>query len=165
MNIQVVGDKPGGASAMKLLRSVCMKGLAALLLESLEAAQRYGITEALTADMARFINGRPFEDVMKRFVCGTAIHAGRRIHETTEAMTLLKSLGASTRMTKSTRDMLKSIADMGLRERFDGREPATIGPVLDAIIEFKVAKSAPTESGDARGAGSSARRVVSNEPE
>jgi 3-hydroxyisobutyrate dehydrogenase-like beta-hydroxyacid dehydrogenase len=122
---------------MKLLRSVCMKGLAALLLESLEAAQRYGITDALVTDMARFIDGRPFEEVIKRFVCGTAIHAGRRVHEANESMALLKSLDASTRMTKSTRKVLEDIAAMGLRERFDAREPKSIGPVLDAIIEIK----------------------------
>jgi 3-hydroxyisobutyrate dehydrogenase-like beta-hydroxyacid dehydrogenase len=137
MNIQVVGEKPGAASAMKLLRSVCMKGLAALLLESLEAAERYGITDALTADMARFIDGRPFQDLIKRWVCGTAVHAERRVHEMIEAATLLKSLGATSRMTKSTREMLQAIADMGLRERFDGREPDSIRPVLEAIIEIK----------------------------
>ena len=140
MNIQVVGTKPGAASAMKLLRSVCMKGLAALLLESLEGAQRYGITDALVADMARFIDGSPFEHLIKRWVCGTAIHAERRVHETTESMTLLRSLGASTRMTRSTRAILQDIADMGLRERFGAREPDTIAPVLDAIIELKSAK-------------------------
>ncbi|HEX2827306.1 MAG TPA: DUF1932 domain-containing protein [Burkholderiales bacterium] len=140
MNIQVVGEKPGAASAMKLLRSVCMKGLAALLLESLEAAERYGITDALVADMARFIDGRPYEDLIKRWVCGTAVHAERRVHEMTEAATLLKSLGASSRMTKSTREMLQSIADMGLRERFNGREPDAIAPVLQAIIEIKAAE-------------------------
>ena len=140
MNLEVVGEKPGAASAMKLLRSVCMKGLAALLLEALEGAQRYGITDALVADMARFIDGKPFEQVVKRFVCGTAIHAERRIHETTESAALLRSLGASTRMTRSTRAMLQEILDMGLRERFDAREPATIAPVLEAIIELKAAK-------------------------
>jgi 3-hydroxyisobutyrate dehydrogenase-like beta-hydroxyacid dehydrogenase len=147
MNIQVVGEKAGAASAMKLLRSVCMKGLAALLLESLEAAQRYGIADALAADMARFINGRPFEDVMKRFVCGTAIHAGRRVHEVSEAMALLKSLGASTRMTKSTRETLQSIDAMGLRERFGAREPDTMAPVLDAIIEVKQAVAEAARAG------------------
>ncbi len=140
MNIKVVGTKPGAASAMKLLRSVCMKGLAALLLESLEGAHRHGITDALVEDMARFMDGRPFEQVVKRFVCGTAIHAGRRVHETTEAMTLLRALGASTRMTRSTRAMLQEIADMGLRERFDAREPPTITAVLDAILEIRIAK-------------------------
>jgi 3-hydroxyisobutyrate dehydrogenase-like beta-hydroxyacid dehydrogenase len=137
MNIQVVGEKAGAASAMKLLRSVCMKGLAALLLESLEAAHRYGISEMLVADMGRFFEERRFEDVAKRFVCGTAIHAGRRIHETSESAALLKSLGAPTRMSRSTRETLQSIVDMGLRERFGGREPESIGLVLDAIIEIK----------------------------
>ena len=137
MNIEVVGDKPGAASAMKLLRSVCMKGLAALLIEALEAAQRYGITQALAADMARFIDGSPFQDIIKRHVCGTAIHAGRRVHEVSESLALLKSLDASTRMTKSTKEMLQEIAGMGLRERFGGREPATIEPVLDAITEIR----------------------------
>jgi 3-hydroxyisobutyrate dehydrogenase-like beta-hydroxyacid dehydrogenase len=145
MNIQVVGDKPGAASAMKLMRSVCMKGLAALLLESLEAAQRYGITDALVADMARFIDGRPFEQVVKRFVCGTAIHAGRRVHETTQAIALLRSLGASTRMTRSTRAMLQEIADMGLRERFNECEPEAIAPVLDAMIELKAVRPASSK--------------------
>jgi 3-hydroxyisobutyrate dehydrogenase-like beta-hydroxyacid dehydrogenase len=139
MNIHVVGEKVGAASAMKLLRSVCMKGLAVLLLESLEAAQRYGITDALVTDMARFIDGSPFEDLIKRWVCGTAIHAGRRVHEMSEAMVLLKSLGSSTRMTKSTRETLQSIADMGLRERFGAREPERMAPVLDAIIEIRSA--------------------------
>ena len=140
MNIQVVGDKPGAASSMKLLRSVCMKGLAVLLLESLEAAQHYGITHALVADMARFIDGSPFEDLIKRWVCGTAIHAGRRVHEVSESLALLKSAGASTRMTKSTKKMLEEIADMGLRERFGAREPAGIEPVLDAIIAIRAGK-------------------------
>ena len=142
MNIQVVGEKPGAASAMKLLRSVCMKGLAALLLESLEAAQRYGITDVLAADMARFFNGRPFEQVIKRYVCGTAIHAERRIHEMSESLALLRSLGASTRMTRATRETLQHVTDMGLRERFDAREPETIAPVLEAIIDAKRAEKA-----------------------
>jgi hypothetical protein len=38
--------------------------------------------------------------------------------------------------------MLQEIAEMGLRERFGGREPQTIQPVLDAIIEFKRDKAA-----------------------
>ena len=137
MNIQVVGEKPGAASAMKLLRSICMKGLAALLLESLEAAQRYGITEVLAADTARFLDSRPFEQLMKRWVCGTAVHAERRVHEMTESLALLRAVGAPTRMTRATRETLKSIADMGLRERFGAREPDTISPVLDAIIEIR----------------------------
>jgi hypothetical protein len=90
--------------------------------------------------MARFINGRPFEQIMKRFVCGTAIHSERRIHEVSESLALLKSLGASTRMTRAIRETLQQITDMGLREHFGAREPETIAPVLDAIIDAKRAQ-------------------------
>ena len=146
MNIQVVGERPGAASAMKLLRSVCMKGFAALLIEALEGAQRYGITDALAADTMRFIDSRPFEQIMKRWVCGTAIHAERRIHEMSESLALLQSIGASTRMTRATREMLRQIVDMGLRERFDAREPSDMASVLDAIIEAKSAKAAGSQA-------------------
>jgi len=134
MTVQLVGDKAGGASAMKLLRSVCMKGLAGLLLESLEAAQRCGVRDALAADMASFINDRPFEQIIKRFVCGTAVHAGRRIHEMADSLELLKSVGAPTRMTRATQAMFKELIAMKMPERYNGKEPDTIEPVISALI-------------------------------
>ena len=137
MNIQVIGEKPGAATAMKLMRSVCMKGLAALLLESLEAAQRYGILDAVAVDIAGSIDERPFAQIIKRFVCGTAVHAERRVHEMTESLELLRSLGASTRMTRATRAMLLDVVKLGLPARFGGREPDSIVPVLDAIVGAK----------------------------
>ncbi len=137
MNIKVVGNKAGGASAMKLIRSVCMKGLSATLLESLEAAQRYGILEASAADMAESMDERPFAQIMKRYVCGTAVHAERRVHEMTEALALLKALGSSTRMTRATRANLVEMGKMGLREKFNAREPDTVAAVIEAIVEIK----------------------------
>ncbi len=137
MKVQIVGDKAGAASAMKLIRSVCMKGLAGLLLESLEAAQRCGVRDAVAADMAAFIDDRPFQQVIKRFVCGTAVHASRRIHEMDDALELLKSVGAPTRMTRATHAMFKELIAMGMPERYNGREPDSIEPVLTAIIEAR----------------------------
>ena len=139
MNMQVVGEKPGAASAMKLIRSVCMKGIAAMLIESLEAAQRYGLLEAAATDIARSMDDVPFAQTMKRFVCGSAVHAERRVHEMTEALDLLKSLGSSTSMTRATRAKLKALAGMGLREEFGGREPPVIAPVLEAIVAKRAA--------------------------
>jgi hypothetical protein len=135
MPVQVVGAEPGAASAMKLIRSVCMKGLAALLLESLEAAQRCGVRDAVAADMAAFVDAKPFQQIIKRFVCGTAVHAGRRIHEMADSLELLKSVGAPTRMTRATHAMFKELIDMKMPERYNGREPDSIEPVLSALVE------------------------------
>jgi len=135
MNITVVGEKAGAASAMKLVRSVCMKGIAAVLLESLEAAERYGILNAVAADIAASLDERPFGQTMKRYVCGTAVHAERRVHEMKDCLELLQSLGATDRMTRATRSWLEDIRRSGLRERFGGREPEAIGPVMQAIVQ------------------------------
>jgi 3-hydroxyisobutyrate dehydrogenase-like beta-hydroxyacid dehydrogenase len=137
MVIQVVGDKPGAASAMKLIRSVCMKGIAAVLLESLEAAQRAGLLDYVPADLAASIDERPFEQIIKRYVCGSAVHAGRRVHEMTDCLELLRTLHSSNSMTRATRAKLASLEAMGLRERFGGREPDSIVPVMEAIAGAK----------------------------
>ncbi|HXF66613.1 MAG TPA: DUF1932 domain-containing protein [Burkholderiales bacterium] len=133
MNIQVIGERPGAASAMKLVRSIFMKGLAALLIETLEAAERGGIRDAVARDLARWMDAQPFERVMRRFVCGTAVHAARRVHEMQDALALLRALGSSTRMTRATRAVIRSIARRGLGERFGGREPENIAPVIEAL--------------------------------
>jgi 3-hydroxyisobutyrate dehydrogenase-like beta-hydroxyacid dehydrogenase len=137
MPVTVVGSKPGGASAMKLLRSVCMKGLSGVMIESLEAAQRYGVLEAVAADIAGSFEERSFAEYMKRYVCGTVVHAERRVHEMADALALLNSLGSSTRMTKATRANLVDLAKMGLREKFNAREPATIAAAIEAIVELR----------------------------
>lgn len=139
MNIQVVSDKAGAASAMKLIRSVFMKGLAGLLLESLEAARRSGIMDEVATDIAAFMDEHRFEQIIKRFVCGTAVHAERRVHEMNESLALLRMLGASTRMTSATRSMIMEVAGMGLRERFGGREPDSIDPVIEAYVQSRQA--------------------------
>jgi 3-hydroxyisobutyrate dehydrogenase-like beta-hydroxyacid dehydrogenase len=133
MNIQVIGEKPGAASAMKLIRSVCMKGLAAVLIETLEAAQRHGILDFVAADIAGTIDERPFAENVRRLVCGTAVHAERRVHEMADVIALLRDMGSSMRMTRTTRTVLQDVLKMGLRERFGGREPDSIAPVIEAI--------------------------------
>lgn len=133
-NISVVPGKAGAATAMKLIRSVTMKGLAALLIEALEAAHRHGILDAVAENMAASMDERPFSQIITRFVCGTAVHAERRVHEMSEALALLRSLGSSSRMTRATRSKLVEMSERGLRERFGGREPDSIRPVIEAIV-------------------------------
>jgi 3-hydroxyisobutyrate dehydrogenase-like beta-hydroxyacid dehydrogenase len=137
MNIGVLGGRAGAASAMKLIRSVFMKGLAGLLFESLEAAHRHGILEAVAADIAGSIDERPFAQNIRRFVCGTAMHAQRRVHEMGEVLALLQALGGSTRMTRATRAMISDIARMQLGRHFGGHEPKDIRPVIEAVAGMR----------------------------
>ncbi len=135
MNIQVVEGGAGAASAMKLLRAVFMKGMTALLLETMEAAQRRGIRAAVEAELIRWMDSMPFAQVIKRFVGSTAVHAGRRAHEMKDTLELLNSLGSSTRMTRATKAWFLDIARSGLPERLNGRVPDSIEPVIEALVK------------------------------
>jgi 3-hydroxyisobutyrate dehydrogenase-like beta-hydroxyacid dehydrogenase len=119
------------------MRSVMFKGLAGILLESLEAAHRYGMLDVVAKDIATTMDERSFMLNMKRYVCGTAAHAERRVHEMDDAMELLNSLGASTRMSRAAKAMLQDIVKFELPAHFNHREPDSMALVMDAIIEAK----------------------------
>ncbi|MGV3628087.1 MAG: DUF1932 domain-containing protein [Betaproteobacteria bacterium] len=133
MVINVVGANPGDASAMKLIRSVLMKGLAMLLLETMEAAQRRNILDAVIEDSSVTFNEIPFQKIIKRYVGGTAVHCERRIHEMKECLELLQGMGSTDRATKATIAMLRDMVKMGMPQQFKV-EPDTIHPVIDALI-------------------------------
>jgi 3-hydroxyisobutyrate dehydrogenase-like beta-hydroxyacid dehydrogenase len=133
MNIRVVGEHPGAATAMKLIRSVFMKGMAAVVMEALEAAHRHGALEAMAQDIAGYMDEHSFRNHLRRFVCGTAVHAERRAYEMGEVLALLKKLGSADTMTRATHKKLRQIAALRLREHFGGVEPAEIAAVLDAL--------------------------------
>jgi 3-hydroxyisobutyrate dehydrogenase-like beta-hydroxyacid dehydrogenase len=137
LNLRVVSTRPGAASALKLIRSIAFKGLAGVLLESLEAAHRYGMLDLVARDIAGSFDGQSFMHNMKRYVCGTAAHAERRVHEMDDALELLESLGASTRMSRATRGMLKDVVKLGLPAHFNHTEPESMALVMDAIVEAK----------------------------
>lgn len=133
MVINVVGSNPGDASAMKLIRSVLMKGLAMLLLETMEAAHRRNILDAVIEDSSVTFNEIPFQKIIRRYVGGTAVHCERRIHEMKECLDLLKEMGSTDRATKSTIAMLREMVAMGMPQKFT-TEPETIHPVIEALI-------------------------------
>ena len=137
MNLRAVSPRPGAASALKLIRSIAFKGLAGVLLESLEAAHRYGMLDLVADDITGSFAGQSFMVNMKRYVCGTAAHAERRVHEMDDALELLESLGASTRMSRATRGMLKDVVKLGLPAHFNHTEPESMALVMDAIVEAK----------------------------
>lgn len=136
MNIKVISAEPGAASAMKLIRSVCFKGLSSMLYESLEAAHRRGILDVCIEDFCGTFNDMPFEKLLKRFVCSTPAHAARRAHEMRESMELLQSLNGRVRMTRAISGFMNEVVSSGLSQKFP-READSVREVLDVWIAAK----------------------------
>jgi len=97
-SVEVIGEEAGEATTRKLLRSVVMKGLAALLIESTEAATRYGQADWFWNHLVDQL-GSIDEVWMERLLFGTASHVGRRIEEMEAARDLLTELGVPATMT------------------------------------------------------------------
>jgi 3-hydroxyisobutyrate dehydrogenase-like beta-hydroxyacid dehydrogenase len=99
--VEDAGPEPGAAAGRKLLRSVFMKGLAAVLLESLEiaglAGQEDWVREQIVGEFTAA--DRAFVD---RLVEGTPVHARRRLDEMRAAAAYAADLGARHDMTRAT---------------------------------------------------------------
>ena len=112
-NVEVVGEKAGEAAARKLLRSVVMKGLAALLIESTEAAARYGQSDWFWSHLVDQL-GSIDEVWMERLLFATATHAGRRLEEMEAARDLLAELGVPATMTGAVIDQYRRLLEHGM---------------------------------------------------
>lgn len=82
--IQAVGERPGDAASLKLLRSVFTKGLEALTIECLATAEKRGLTEQLHVVLSD-IDQMPLRTLMESLVQTHIPHAGRRSVEVQEA--------------------------------------------------------------------------------
>ncbi|MDN5343899.1 MAG: hypothetical protein PWQ18_10 [Clostridia bacterium] len=135
MDITVLGTTPGQASAIKMFRSIFMKGIEALFLEMLLAARRYNADEQVLASIAETLEKTPFVASANRYVTGDAIHAARRVHEMVGVIATLREMGIEPIMAEATRARLAWSASLGLKEYFGGQTPASYKEVLAAIEE------------------------------
>ncbi len=93
LKIECVDGDVGAASGIKILRSVVMKGLEALLVECVLGARRYGIDQPVRDSLAKFINGRPFQQTANFLLTTDVIHAARRAEEARMSLEALEEAG------------------------------------------------------------------------
>jgi 3-hydroxyisobutyrate dehydrogenase-like beta-hydroxyacid dehydrogenase len=107
MPVEVVSGQAGDAAALKLLRSVFMKGLAAAAIESLSAAEAAGHAEWLEQQLADVI-GRALLD---RLLAGSRVHAARRADEMEAARDLVLELGVEPRIASASMALLAELSE------------------------------------------------------
>ncbi len=80
LRLQAVGAEPGVAATRKLLRSVLVKGLSALMIESMRAAEAAGQADWFSGYLSQVLCGID-QELLTRLVAGNLRHSERRIHE------------------------------------------------------------------------------------
>ncbi len=133
MNIRVIGTKPGQASAIKLFRSIFMKGLLSLFIETLTATHRYGVDETVLGSIAESLDGTPFRETARIQMTKGVVNAERMAHEMEEVISTLEELGVPAGMSWASQETLLWCAGFDLRGRFGGELPSTLTEVLRAM--------------------------------
>lgn len=124
MNLEIVSEKPGDAIAIKLVRSIYMKGIATLEVEMLEAATKLQVEDLVIQSISDSSDAKSFRDMMDFLVPASTIHAERQAHEMADCMAMLHDLDITPTMTEATMKKLKWLSDKKLKEKFGGKVPA-----------------------------------------
>jgi 3-hydroxyisobutyrate dehydrogenase-like beta-hydroxyacid dehydrogenase len=101
-NIRVVGDEVGRASAIKMIRSVMVKGLEALSWECAQAAEAAGVFDEVTDSLDASEKPKPWAERIAYNRERMETHGARRAAEMEESARTLQGLGVDPVMTRGT---------------------------------------------------------------
>jgi len=136
MNATAVSDQIGVASAVKMCRSVLIKGLEALAIEGLFAARRYGAEDAVLASLDATYPAMGWKaDLPDYLISRVAEHGLRRAAEMREAALALADVGIDPMLSERTakrHDWL--VREIAARRLHDMKgEPFSWRALADAI--------------------------------
>jgi 3-hydroxyisobutyrate dehydrogenase-like beta-hydroxyacid dehydrogenase len=110
MQFQTVGDTVGQAAAIKMIRSVMIKGMEALTLECFLAASKAGLLEEVTASLKNNYPSLDWSKIAGYNIERMASHGERRAAEMEESAATLREIGVEPLMVEAT---VKRQRDMG----------------------------------------------------
>jgi 3-hydroxyisobutyrate dehydrogenase-like beta-hydroxyacid dehydrogenase len=119
MNARPFSEKLGVASAVKMCRSVVIKGLEALVIESLFAARMYGAEDKVIESLAASFPAMGWEDHLPDYLISrVAEHGHRRAVEMREVAQTLKHVGIEPTMALATAQRQEQLVDEMAKRRF-----------------------------------------------
>jgi 3-hydroxyisobutyrate dehydrogenase len=134
MNLEILSESVGSASAVKMSRSIIIKGLEALILECLLAAGSYGVEQRVLDSLGESFPGLDWSKLADYLMSRNAMHGERRAHEMEEAARTLEAMGVEPIMSGAAAQRLLWSAGLGLKDHFsDQRPPKTYHEVLRAV--------------------------------
>lgn len=125
---RVVGSEIGRASAIKMIRSVMVKGIETLTAECFLAAEAAGVSDEVLASLDASEKARPWGERADYNLDRMMVHGLRRAAEMEEVVKTLDALGTGSAMTRSTVERQRAIGALGLMQP-DAGLPAKIGQI------------------------------------
>lgn len=120
MDATAVSDRIGVASAIKMCRSVMIKGLEALVIESYAAARAYGVEDHVLPTLAETFPSIDWQRQGAYFFSRVVQHGQRRAEEMREAANTVREAGFTPFMAAATADKQQWVADQAAARLFEG---------------------------------------------
>ena len=120
MDVRAVSEEIGVASAIKMCRSVMIKGLEALVIESYSTARAYGVEAHVLPTLAETFPGIDWEKQGAYFFSRVVQHGQRRAEEMRESARTVGEAGFEPFMARAIADKQQSVADQAQRGVFAG---------------------------------------------
>jgi 3-hydroxyisobutyrate dehydrogenase-like beta-hydroxyacid dehydrogenase len=121
MKMELVSAEVGQASAIKMFRSVVVKGLEALLVESMTASAEYGVEDRVLASLEETWPGIDWQKLSGYMIERVVSHGKRRAAEMREVSETLLSIGMEPTMAAATAVRQQWVADLGLKIKTEDR--------------------------------------------
>ena len=128
---KVASDKLGGASAVKMCRSVMIKGLEAMVIESFTTARAYGVEDAVLASLKETFPGIDWEKQGAYFFQRVIEHGRRRSEEVREVAETVREAGLTPWSAQGTAERQAWVADLADEGLFGERSTKEFARAAD----------------------------------
>jgi 3-hydroxyisobutyrate dehydrogenase-like beta-hydroxyacid dehydrogenase len=133
MQLSVVGPETGSAAAIKVIRSVMIKGIEALTFECFLAAARAGVLNEVMASLKNNYPTLDWGQIADYNLERMASHGERRAAEMEESAATLRELGLDPLMAESTAERQREMGAIGKLETVRATLKSGRIAILDAI--------------------------------
>jgi 3-hydroxyisobutyrate dehydrogenase-like beta-hydroxyacid dehydrogenase len=134
MRCAIASDQVGAAAAaLKMIRSVMIKGIEALTAECFLAAQRAGIAEEVAASLHNNYPTLDWNKVIGYNLERMASHGIRRAEEMEQVAATLTELGIAPLMTQATVARQREMGELGKRDAVRAAKTESGAAMLDAV--------------------------------
>jgi 3-hydroxyisobutyrate dehydrogenase len=135
MRLDVMDGPTGAAAAVKMCRSIVIKGMEALMLECALAAGEYGAFARVYDSLAETYPGMDWRTTARYMIGRVLEHGERRAHEMEEVAQMLRSAGIEPLMAEATARRQNWEANLRSDGRLKGLRPDTAERLLELLID------------------------------
>jgi len=129
----IASGEVGAAAALKMIRSVMIKGIEALTAECFLAAQRAGITDEVAASLKNNYPSLDWPKVIAYNLERMASHGIRRADEMEQVAVTLAELGIAPVMTEATVARQRQMGELGRQAAIKAAKTEGADALLDAV--------------------------------